>query len=91
MVLRNQDTKAVIIIPLTTDIRKWFSGNIVCEETVNLPGSIQPGKYDVLLNLPDAYPSLSTRPAYSIRLANDNVWEPQTGYNNLHHTITIQR
>ncbi len=90
LVLRAQATKAITVIPLTTDIRKWFSGNILCEETVTLPKSIQPGRYDVLLNLPDAYPSLSGSPAYCIRLANEDVWESQTGYNNLHHIITVQ-
>jgi hypothetical protein len=90
IVLRNQATKAISIIPLATDIRRWHSGNIVCEESVALPKSIQPGTYEVLLNLPDAYPSLAGRTAYSIRLANENVWEPETGYNNLHHMITVQ-
>jgi hypothetical protein len=91
IVLRNQVTKAITIIPLTTDIRKWFTGDIACEEMVTLPKDIQPGRYEVLLNLPDAYPLLSSRSAYSIRLANEDVWEPQTGYNNLHHVINVQQ
>ena len=90
IVLRNQSTKAVTIIPLTTDIRKWFPGNIVCQESLTLPKSIQPGSYEVLLNLPDAYSSLAGRSAYSIRLANEDVWEQETGYNELHHTIAVQ-
>ena len=90
IVLRDKATKAAIVIPLTTDIRKWYTGNIVCEELVPLPKGIPPGSYEVLLNLPDAYPSLSGRASYSIRLANEDIWEPQTGYNQLHHTITVQ-
>ena len=90
IVLRNQVTKAINVIPLTTDIRKWFTGNIACEESVPLSKNIQPGTYEVLLNIPDAYLSLAGRPSYSIRIANKNIWEPETGYNNLHHILTIK-
>ena len=34
-------------------------------------------------------PQLSSRPEYSIRLANDNVWEAATGYNNLLRSVTV--
>ena len=39
------------------------------------------GQYKVYINLPDPYPSLHNDPRYSIRLANENVWEAETGYN----------
>ena len=47
------------------------------------------GKYDLLLYLPDAAASIGSRPEYAIRLANDQVWEPATGYNKLLATLTI--
>lgn len=41
------------------------------------------GTYNVYLNLPDPYPSLHDNPNYSIRLANKDTWEQETGYNKL--------
>jgi hypothetical protein len=41
------------------------------------------------LKLPDSNATLSTRPEYSVQLANLNTWENATGYNNLQHTITV--
>lgn len=50
---------------------------------VSLPGGMSSGDYDLFLNLPDPSSSLNRRAAYSIRLANTNVWESSTGYNRL--------
>jgi len=54
-----------------------------------LPSTVEPGTYQLLLNLPDPEPTLKGRPEYSIRLANAGVWEAATGYNNLQATIEI--
>ncbi len=48
-----------------------------------------PGDYELLLRMPDPEPALHERPEYSIRLANDGVWETSTGFNNLLHTVTV--
>jgi Domain of unknown function (DUF4832)/Domain of unknown function (DUF4874) len=72
-----------------TDIRFWFSGIIDLNGAFVLPSEVTPGKYELLLNLPDKYPTLSARPEYSIRLANENSWEPATGYNSLNYTLLI--
>ncbi|MDW8213931.1 MAG: DUF4874 domain-containing protein, partial [Roseiflexaceae bacterium] len=45
---------------------------------------------EVLLNLPDPAPTLNTRPEYGIRLANEGMWEPSTGYNRLLATVTVR-
>jgi hypothetical protein len=72
--------------------RLWLPGP---GETKTLEGSagIHPdmpeGDYEVLLNLPDPYPTLHDRPEYSIRLANLEVWEEGTGYNSLLHAIEV--
>ena len=50
---------------------------------------IPPGEYELLLNLPAPEPALYGRPEYSIRLANNNVWEASSGYNSLLHTVTV--
>lgn len=41
------------------------------------------GEYGVYLNLPDAYDVLHDNPAFSIRLANEDLWDEKTGYNYL--------
>jgi hypothetical protein len=50
---------------------------------------IVPGEYKLYLNLPDPYPSIHDDPRYSIRLANENVWEEETGYNYI-ATINVE-
>ena len=50
---------------------------------------VEPGQYKLYLNLPDPYPSIHNNPLYSIRLANNNVWEEATGYNYL-TTINVE-
>ena len=52
-----------------------------------MPANVPAGSYTLLLNLPD--PLLSTRPEYSIRLANQGTWDAATGMNSLLHTLTV--
>jgi len=47
------------------------------------------GAYELYLNLPDPEESLYSNPAYSVRLANKDVWEAATGYNSLLHQVKI--
>ena len=49
----------------------------------------QEGQYKVYINLPDPYPSLHNDPRFSIRLANENVWDEKTGYNYI-ATINVE-
>ena len=70
----------------------WLSGpgeTKTLAFTAGLPADIPPGDYEMLLNLSDPQPSLANRPDYSIRLANDKVWEARSGFNRLLHTIQI--
>ena len=88
LVLRKQDSGAIYTIPLTgEDPRFWLAGTT---QTIahTLVANVPPGKYDLLLHLPDAEPSLSG-PKYAIRLANRRVWEETTGYNSLRYTLTV--
>lgn len=76
------------IFPQTADPRFWMAGE---KRIVTLSCTLDEamhGAYKLYLNLPDPYPSLHDDPRYSIRLANENVWEPETGYNLL-TTINI--
>lgn len=89
LVLRHKSNGMAHKLPLVTDIRRWFSGNVQLQETVALPSSVPAGEYDVLLHLPDKYASISAKPEFAIRLANTNVWEASTGFNNLNHVLRV--
>lgn len=47
------------------------------------------GTYDLFLNLPDASPNLHFISDYSVRVANLNLWNSQTGYNSLNLELVI--
>jgi hypothetical protein len=48
------------------------------------------GKYELLISLPDKYPSISLRPEYAVRLANTDLWEETTGFNKLSAEVEIR-
>jgi hypothetical protein len=73
---------------MTSDPRRWTAGTATTvSQTLTVPATVPSGSYALLLNLPD--PLLSTRPEYSIRLANQNTWDAATGMNSLLHTVSI--
>lgn len=90
LVLRNTANGNITRLKINTDVRKWFSGEISLKQTIQLPAAVKAGEYEILLALPDEAVSINTRPEYSIRFANEDVWEETTGYNKLNHTITIK-
>lgn len=90
LVLRNTATNTTYSIPLSTNPQLWVGTNeINISEQLSLPSNIVPGSYEMLINLPDYHASLSAKPEYSIRLANNNTWETSTGYNKLNHTLNV--
>jgi hypothetical protein len=89
LIMRDQSSKKEFSYDLSADPRKWYSGLARVEETVVTDASMPKGKYDLFLYLPDKYSSLANRAEYAIRLANDDVWEENTGYNKLSGSITI--
>ena len=65
------------------DPRYWFAnGTYNISETITLPAEAS-GSHSMYLNLPDPKTTLRNNPKFSIRLANDNIWEDSTGYNRL--------
>ncbi len=83
-VLRRVETGETHVLPLQADPRRWWSGETRNYPLrVDLPAAVTPGEYDVLVNLPDAAPTLRNDPRYSIRFANAGTWEAATGFNNL--------
>lgn len=90
LILRNNATNKEYSIQLKTNPMLWSAANLQnISETITLPAGIPIGSYKLFLNLPDSYVTISSRPEFSIRLANDGLWEAKTGYNNLLHTLNI--
>ncbi|MCX7860193.1 MAG: DUF4832 domain-containing protein [Chloroflexus sp.] len=93
LVLRHTASGAVYRLPMTNgDVRLLLPAPNETKSltlTAPLPSHLAAGSYEVLLNLPDPAPTLNTRPEYSIRLANEGVWEAHTGYNRLLATVTL--
>jgi hypothetical protein len=88
LVLRNTSTGTNYKLPLTSNPRRWTAGtSTTVQQTLTVPTNLPAGSYTLLLNLPD--PLLSTRPEYSIRLANQGTWDAATGMNSLLHTLTV--
>jgi hypothetical protein len=72
-------------LPFITDIRKSLNWS----NDLLLPASTPPGRYELLLALPDSYAEIARRPEYSIQLANKDCWEAATGYNRLNFELTV--
>lgn len=71
-------------LKLNDDPRFWFPGECVEINTAfGLPKDMSNGDYDVFLHLPDPEPTLYGRKNYSIRLANEDTWDYDKGYNKL--------
>jgi hypothetical protein len=67
---------------LPVDPRLWLPGETsVFNVRLRIPASAPEGEYKIALWLPDAYPSLQDNSRYSVRFANDGVWQEKSGYN----------
>jgi hypothetical protein len=92
LILRHRASHALYRIKLVADPRTWLPGQALkIRQSVKLPAGLPTGAYDMLLNLPDPAPSLRGRPAFAIRLANDGLWEDDTGFNRLNHVLEVRR
>jgi Domain of unknown function (DUF4874)/Domain of unknown function (DUF4832) len=90
LILRHttQGVKHIINIDGDPRLSQPGSTNTV-SVSATLPSNLPAGNYEVLLHIADADSSLSARPEYSIRLANQAVWEQSTGYNLLFNALQI--
>jgi hypothetical protein len=93
LVLRSKSSGNIFRFKLSYDPRTWLpdNGKISVNPTVTLPSAMEPGDYAVFLNLPDPEPDLNSNPVYSIRFANKDLWESDTGYNSLLASVTIAK
>ncbi len=89
IILRNSLSGDVFFAEIDEDPRFWLPGSHNVSTNLCIPNDMPLGNYDLLLNLPDPEYSLYSRSEYSIRVANDGVWEASTGYNDLGHSISI--
>ena len=73
------------------DVRTWLSGAIVLKkQNIDLPKNMVAGKYKVALWLSDASTNLRATPSYSIRFANNNMWDAANGYNLLTDSFVVK-
>ncbi|MEV6495073.1 DUF4832 domain-containing protein, partial [Actinoplanes sp. NPDC051633] len=87
LVLRGQN--GTHRIALNADPRTWAAGaTTTLRQTITLPKQIAAGRYQLLLELPD--PLLRNRPEYSIRTANEGLWDAATGLNDLRAEVTVR-
>ena len=90
IILRDRHAGTEYYLPVKEDPRRWLpEKNHQIEVVGVLPQDVTPGRYDVFLNLPDPTPRLYNCSEYSIRLANQKVWEESTGYNSLQTSIRV--
>ena len=90
LVLKNLSTAQTFRIPLPGDLRLWpLNDTINIDFTAGLPSNIPIGSYEILLHMPDYDLTLAQNPLFSIRTANQNTWQPSTGYNTLLSHIEI--
>ncbi|MBI5470757.1 MAG: DUF4832 domain-containing protein [Ignavibacteriae bacterium] len=90
LVMRNRSDGKTFRAGLSADPRFWLTGDTVSiDASVGVPVSMASGLYSLFLHLADPEPLLHNRPEYSLRLANDNVWDSTTGWNRLADSILI--
>ena len=82
---------SAISIPLQADPRRWLPDGAIStiNEQVTIPSEVPEGTYHLYLWMPDKYASLASDPRYAVRFANSNVWDENTGYNDLGADVTV--
>jgi hypothetical protein len=92
IILREKVSGKCYRVSTGDDPRLWLpDSTISLNIKAGIPPDMPPGNYEVLLHLGDPVPTLTGRPEYSIRFANDKVWEEKTGYNSLLTFISISK
>ena len=72
---------------IETQLRLWLPGANSLETEFTLRADMPKGIYTVALWLPDNAENLRSRPEYSVRFANKNIWDNKNGYNKLGELI----
>ena len=75
--------KTVYDLSSEVDPRYWFAGgNYIVDTNIEIPSDVTED-CTLYLNLPDPKENLHDNPLFSIRLANNGIWDANTGYNKL--------
>lgn len=94
LVLRNTITAEEVVFLINgdnTNPQFWLGGETLEVTASPRLNNIKEGDYALFLHIADASENerIINRPEFSIQLANDNIWEADTGYNDLNTTIKI--
>ncbi|WP_170837070.1 DUF4832 domain-containing protein [Aquimarina amphilecti] len=85
LILKNTASNEITKVLIDTDIRTWESSVTITQNfDLGLTGTFQ-----LYLWMPDIQTTLESNSDYSIQFANQNTWEPGTGYNNLSQTVSL--
>ena len=91
VILRETSTGQQHTIRLAVDPRTWLPGRTTTViSTLTLPAGLAAGRYELLLAMPDPASSLSGRPEYAVRFADQGSWDPQTGTNALGLAVSVR-
>ena len=89
LLLKNVSTGEFYQFDLPVDMRTCKpNGILTITNSIKLSGVPQ-GDYKLYLKLADKSETLKNRKEYSVRLANTNVWDDQTGLNDLLHQLKV--
>lgn len=89
LVLKDKASGEIYSKEMQVDLRDCKpNGVLTINGNISLAG-IPLGDYDLYLNITDRSESLKDRPEYSVRLANTDCWDQDSGMNNLKHMISI--
>ena len=75
---------------LPDDPRRWMSGKFSINAEIGIPSDAPTGDYTIFMHLAPPEETLYKNPFYSIRLANEGIWDAKRGYNRL-ATINISK
>jgi hypothetical protein len=90
LILRNNLNGKQYRVPTGDDPRFWLpDSTVIINVQAGIPSGMPASNYEVLLHLGDPVPALTGRPEYSIRFANECVWEEKTGYNSLLSSVSV--
>lgn len=89
LVLKNITSGALYQFDIPIDMRACKpNGVLTINNSIKLTGVPQ-GNYKVYLKLADKSETLKNRKEFSVRFANTNVWDDQTGLNDLLHQLKV--
>jgi hypothetical protein len=90
VVIRNLSTGEEYFYPVEQDPRRWPLGDtLALTVDPGIPYDLPLGEYSVYFRMPDPEPTISSNPAYSIRMANIGTWESSSGLNSLQASFQV--